>query len=179
MLVALDDYAAPGPNLDSAIVALDLAIVARNQDQAKVAVDLTRKTLANYGKKLGKMVDPLFEAKAKKAAIRTQKCSVEDEETLHKLQDNFTSSFEKLRQNGDTDTAERAFIDGWLAMCAYYLIGPDYVAKKGDAGRKEIVSVVVDLKSLGKKLFELGEIRSGDDHTRLQNQSKLIRPVAI
>lgn len=174
MLFVLDNYAEPGHNLNPAIVALDLAIVARDQDQAKAAVDFTRKTLANYGKKLGKMVDPLLEAEVNKAAVSTQKCSADDEAILHKLRDNFTSSFEKLSENGDPDTAEKAFIDGWLAMCASYLIGPDYVAKKGDVGRKEIFAVVVDLKSLGKKLSELGKTKSGDDRTRLQNQSKLI-----
>lgn len=176
MKMALPKYA-PEKNLGPAIKALKNALVADDQILARRAVKETRKALIRYSAKLQELREEMESTRRISGRLPTIECTEKDEDILNELKRNFAASLKTFRLNGSTETAEQTFVDGWLVVSALGLIGPDYIEKYGELGRREVRRIRnAELLVLIQELTEFSfTLKYGkEEYNRVVRQSQYI-----
>lgn len=160
-------------SLGPAKTMLTNAVVANNQPLAREAVKEIRKALITYGVRLEQLARANSPS-GKTGRLTPQECTQKDEDTLDEMRSNFAASLRAFRLNSSTETAEQAFVDGWLALGVLGIIGPDFIGKYGENGRVEIRITEVELGVLQTELAELSLRLKGEEYARVEKQRAYI-----
>ncbi len=162
-------------NLGPVAKALTDAVTTNDQVLAQKAVTEIQRALVKYGVKLRGLSKGDSAARKNTGRLPLRECTAKDEATLSELKSTFASSLRIFKLNSTIETAEQAFIDGWIEISALGLIGPDYIGKYDEKGRKEVRHIKTELYVLQTELVSLGLNLKGDEYERVKNQSARIR----